>query len=161
MDDMQEIHVMFLCLGNICRSPLAEGMFRRWAAEQDQVAYRIDSAGTGSWHVGKPPHRGSVRIARSNGIDLTDQRAQQLAPWHFEEFDFIVAMDASNRRNAKRVGQFPDDRLILLREFDPQPEDGNVPDPYGGGAGGFEGVFQIIERSIPGLCEYMRNLGPR
>lgn len=158
---MQEIQVLFLCLGNICRSPLAEGVFREYAPKRKNALYRIDSAGTGSWHIGKPPHRGSIEIARVRGLDITEQRAAQLGTRHLEQFDFIVAMDASNERDVSRVGDFPTDRLVLLRTFDPNPGDGDVPDPYGGADDGFTEVYDILVRSMPALADYMEELGPR
>lgn len=158
---MQEIQVLFLCLGNICRSPLAEGVFRQYAVERTSAYYVIGSAGTGSWHVGKPPHKGSIKVAHNRGLDITEQRAEQLGARHLQRCDFIVAMDATNKRDVARVGSFPDDRLLTLRAFDPNPDDGDVPDPYGGSGDGFVRVYDIIERSMPALADYMEKLGPR
>lgn len=158
---MQEIRVVFLCLGNICRSPLAEGVFTAAIADLGDLECSVESAGTAAWHVGKPPHEQSVAVARRRGIDISRQRAQQLSRQHLEQCDVIVAMDASNRRDALEIGKFPEDRLLLLRDFDPSADDGDVPDPYGFDTSHYDEVFDILERSMPGLIERIRALGPR
>lgn len=152
---MQAVRVLFLCLGNICRSPLAEGVFRD-AYGGDGSPFDVDSAGTAAWHVGKSPDPGSVAVARKYGVDLSAQRARQLVAADFDSFDFIVAMDASNVQNARRVVAPRDGQLVRLRDFDPAPGDGDVPDPYGGGGEHFEEVYTIVKRSLPGLVEYMQ-----
>ena len=134
--------ILFVCLGNICRSPLAEGVFR---AEAEVVGlvdqFFVDSAGTGAWHEGNPPDPRSIEVAASNGIDISSQRARQIARSDFNSFDYILAMDASNlttlreRANGKCSG---------LRLFLDQPPT-DVPDPYYGGDAGFEDVYQMLK----------------
>ncbi len=154
----EEIRVLMVCLGNICRSPMAEGVFRHLLEEnglEDRI--RVDSAGTGSWHVGESPDVRSTRTAAAHGIDLTG-RSRQIRPEDFRNYDYIVAMDRSNLEELEelRNGVGGQGALYLLREFDPQGGPGaEVPDPYYGGPGGFEEVFQMVERSSRGLLEHI------
>lgn len=144
------VGVLFVCLGNICRSPLAEGVFRhqvRAAGLEDR--FLIDSAGTGAWHVGQPPDSRMRQTARTHGIDLDGQQARQFAPEDLERFDHILVMDKDNLHDVlyhDRDGLFGH-RVRLLREFDPEPGDFQVPDPYYGGSRGFEEVFAIVSRA--------------
>ncbi len=148
--------ILFVCLGNIVRSPLAENMFRH-VAEQAGVShkYEVDSAGTSSWHVGEEPDRRMRRVAARHGFRYSGQ-ARQVQPQDFQDFDLIIAMDASNRAELLRLARKPEDeaKIHLLREFDPmgRPDD-PVPDPYYGGIDGFEEVFHIVQRSCTGLLE--------
>ena len=154
------IRVLFLCLGNICRSPLAEGVFRARVAERDLAErFEIDSAGTSAYHAGEPPDRGSVRVAAERGIDIAAQRSRPLVEEDFETFDFIVAMD---RRNLSRVEAYmADERAFLAREFDPEATGSlDVPDPWGGGLNGFETVFDMLDRSVEGMVAHMLHHGP-
>ena len=148
--------VLFVCLGNICRSPLAEGVFRHLVRERGvATAYRIDSAGTGSWHVGEPPDRRSAEVARRRGVIL-EGAARQVSAQDFDRFDWIIAMDRenlSNLRAMQRKGTRA--RLHLLRDFDPEPGDGDVPDPYYGGPDGFENVYALVERSSQALLDHI------
>ena len=160
------VRVLFLCLGNICRSPIAHGLFEHHVTtlgRGDQ--FFVESAGTSGYHEGDAPDPGSVRIMRSHGVDISGQRSQRLSVIDFERCDFIVAMDRSNRSNAERVATLPDGRLLLLRDFDPEvsgrPGNADVPDPWGGGADGFGEVYRIIERSMPQLLAHIDGIGPR
>ena len=155
------IRVLFICLGNICRSPLAEGVFRAAVDAQGALGeFEIDSAGTSGYHSGEPPDPGSVRIAHRHGIDISRQRSRRLTAADFDAFDFIIPMDASNR--SQLVDKLPDPRIPLIREFDPEAVKGfDVPDPWGGGANGFSDVFEMLERSINGLLTHMRHHGRR
>lgn len=149
------VSVLFVCLGNICRSPLAEGILRHRAGERGlDGRVRADSAGTGAWHVGEPPDRRSVEVASRNGIDL-DGRARQVEDEDFDTFDLLVAMDRSNLRKLegmkRRNGGTAD--LHLLRDFDPDPGDGEVPDPYYGGPRGFDEVYEMVDRSVDALLD--------
>lgn len=139
------IKVMFFCLGNICRSPLAEALFRHKVNERGLTdAFHIESSGTSSYHIGEEPDPGSQRVARERlQLDISDQRAQQLKSHHLDEFDYLVAMDRSNKRNAERLGSAS---ILLLREFESgDPDSLDVPDPWGGGAGHFERVYEIVD----------------
>jgi protein-tyrosine phosphatase len=146
--------VLFVCLGNICRSPLAEGVFRHLIRERGlEARYSVDSAGTGAWHVGEPPDRRSAEVAARNGVTLHGV-ARQVSPHDFDRFDFIFAMDRDNlaalerlRRTGTRA------RLHLLRDFDPEPGDRDVPDPYYGGPDGFENVYALVHRAAAALLE--------
>lgn len=148
--------VLFVCLGNICRSPLAEGVTRHLAAELglgDRI--RVESAGTGSWHEGEAPDPRSREVARRNGVSLEGQRARRVAPEDLHEFDLVVAMDRSNldalEALLERHGGSA--RLALLRDFDPDPGDGEVPDPYYGGPDGFDRVYEMVRRSCRRLLD--------
>src|SRR5688572_17053719 len=130
----QRYSVLFVCLGNICRSPLAEGIFRKLAEDRGLGArFLIDSCGTGSWHAGSPPHPESVKIAHKNGIDITGQRARQVQARDFKNFNLLVAMDRENRDFLEANCSNSMCRIVCLREFDPPAKDLDVPDPYHGG----------------------------
>lgn len=148
--------VLFVCLGNICRSPLAEGVFRHLARERGlEDHFRVDSAGTGAWHVGEPPDPRSREVAERHGVALDDQRARQVRPADFDEFDLIVAMDADNLRTLERLRPGREHRASLrrLRDVDPDPGDGDVPDPYYGGPRGFDEVYEMVKRSAEALLD--------
>jgi protein-tyrosine phosphatase len=155
------VRIVFVCLGNICRSPTAEGVMRH-AIEAAGLAaeVRLDSAGTGSWHIGEPPDPRSRRAAAKRGYDLEPLRARQLGVEDFGAFDLVIAMDRQNlaaihRLAAAYAGTAPPIRL--LRSFDPSAKpDAEVPDPYAGGAAGFEEVLDICERACTGLVEHVR-----
>ncbi len=148
--------VLFVCLGNICRSPLAEGVFLHLARKRGRAdAYRADSAGTGHWHVGQPPDPRSVDVALRHGVHLAGT-ARQVAPEDFDLFHLVVAMDRDNLRDLRRIRPRTArrSRLILLREYDPEASDDlDVPDPYYGGADGFETVFGMVHRSCTTLLD--------
>jgi protein-tyrosine phosphatase len=158
---LRAVRVLFVCLGNICRSPTAEGVMRslvREAGLEDRI--ELDSAGTGSWHVGNPPDARATDAAARRAIVL-EGAARQVEVIDFDRFDLVVAMDASNRRDLQRLA--PDDdarrKVVALREFDPQAvRDGDldVPDPYYGGEDGFEQVLDIVDRACRGLLEHLR-----
>jgi protein-tyrosine phosphatase len=140
--------VLFVCLGNICRSPAAEGVFLRLAADADVAhAFDVDSAGTGAWHEGEKADARMRAAARRRGIDLPSI-ARQVQPDDFDRFDHIFAMDASNLRDLHRLAP-PQHRskIQLFRSLDPDGPDEDVPDPYYGGAQGFEEVLDIVTRT--------------
>jgi protein-tyrosine phosphatase len=145
--------ILFVCLGNICRSPTAEGVVRDIAARHyPQLALEFDSAGTANYHVGEPPDRRSVAAARRRGYDLSMLRARQVVAEDFASFDCILAMDAANlaelRRQAPaRTGA----RLGLFLEYAPECGCDEVPDPYYGDVGDFERVLQLCEAGARGL----------
>ncbi len=151
------VRVLFVCMGNICRSPLAQGVFedvlRREGLENEVF---VDSAGTGSWHVGEPPDERAQRSARLRGLDLSSQRARRLRPEDCERFDYILFMDEENRRLVEPLckGGTAEVRLFLDYATDlPQRE---IPDPYYGGRDGFELVMDLVEAASEGLLEDIR-----
>ncbi len=144
------VRILFVCLGNICRSPLAEGVFRRQverAGLSSQID--IDSAGTGSWHVGEAPDTRMQATSSERGVDISQQQARQVTLADLARFDHIFVMDKDNLSDVLSLD--PDGRhhhkVRLFREFDPEPGDYQVPDPYYGGADGFGLVFDIAERT--------------
>ena len=147
------VKVLFVCLGNICRSPTAEGVFHT-LVEKRGLGGRVtvDSAGTGAWHIGSPPDRRAQAAARRRGIDLSGQRARQAKTGDFHRFDYILAMDADNHRNlAQMCPPGEEHRLHLFLDFAPGLKTRDVPDPYYGGDGGFEAVLDMIEAASEGL----------
>jgi protein-tyrosine phosphatase len=156
------VSVLFVCLGNICRSPLAEGIFQHLVEENGAShRYRIDSAGTGAWHAGEPADPRSRDVAERNGIILRCT-ARQVREEDFHEFDLILAMDRSNLTDLESVRPAPEVRadLRLFREFDPEGNgDLEVPDPYYGGPDGFDRVFEMVLRSCQALLEELEGEG--
>lgn len=154
MPESHHTSVLFVCLGNICRSPLAEGVLIHLAAEaglSDRVT--VDSAGTGAWHVGERPDPRSLDVAERHGVELPG-RARRVTEEDFHRFDRIVAMDRSNLRDLEALR--PDDAGTvpeLLRDHDPDPEDGEVPDPYFGGDSGFDRVYEMVRRACEVLLD--------
>ncbi len=148
---LAEPRLLFVCLGNICRSPAAEGVVRRAFAEAG-IAAALDSAGTGGWHVGEPPDRRMQAAARKRGIDLSGLRARTARAEDFLSFDLILAMDASNFEDLQDIR--PADATAELRrmlDFHPNPPRLDVPDPYYGGGDGFETVLDLLEGAAEGL----------
>src|SRR5262245_51643294 len=150
------VGILFVCLGNICRSPLAEGVFRHLARRRGlEQHFVIDSAGTSSYHAGDPPDKRSTAVARARGVELTG-RSRQLVPSDFERFDFVITMDEEIHESVQRVRAANGSRaeVHLLREYDPEAtSDLNVPDPYYGGPRGFEHVHDLVERSCAALLD--------
>lgn len=147
--------VLFVCLGNICRSPLAEGVFSHLAAEAGLAdRFEIDSAGTGGWHVGERPDARARMVAQQHGVEL-GSHARQIAPEDFERFDYIVAMDHENLRTLQRMASAAgsDAEVALLRSYDPLADGDEVPDPYYGGASGFETVYEMVQRACQELLD--------
>jgi protein-tyrosine phosphatase len=146
--------IIFVCLGNIVRSPLAENMFRQLVDKnglEDQFA--IDSAAVGDWHVGESPDSRMRRVAQKHGL-IYDGRARQITRRDLQEFDLVIAMDRDNAAYLRRLAGSADEeaKIHLLREFDPLGgAQASVPDPYYGNLDGFEEVYQIVERSCQGL----------
>ena len=156
------IKVLFVCLGNICRSPTAEGVFRH---KLHQAGYRdgylesifIDSAGTGAWHVGEAPDQRSRDMAQKYGVNLDDLRARKITLQDFNDYDYILAMDQDNISNMKEICS-PDQqhKIKLLMDYaEGCPGITEVPDPYSGGLEGFDRVYNIIERGSAGFLKYI------
>lgn len=171
--------VLMVCLGNICRSPTAEAVFARML-EDEGLADRVEvaSAGTGAWHVGNPPDERSAAAAARRGITLRGT-AQQVRHQDFQDYDLLVAMDASNRRDLLRLAGDDQDaraKVVLLRELDPEADETDVPDPYwtggparrpsgrlrhpeDGGPTGFDDVLDVVESGCRGLLTELRARG--
>jgi protein-tyrosine phosphatase len=154
--------LLFVCLGNICRSPTAEGVMRDLLRREGlERQIRLDSAGTGAWHIGEPPDARATAAARARGIAL-EGAARQVRAEDFEDFDLLLAMD---RRNVRDLHQLAPDaesssRIRLLREFDPLSDgDLDVPDPYHGGPRGFEDVLDLVQAACLGLLAEVRGGG--
>lgn len=147
------MRILFVCMGNICRSPSAEGVFRQLiAARAPEVSIEIDSAGTHDYHVGDPPDRRAQAAASRRGIDLSSLRARQVEPADFERFDLILAMDEDNLRELRQAAPPPaHERIRLLMDFAPNAASRAVPDPYYGGSQGFEAVLDLLEEAAEGL----------
>lgn len=141
------MNILMVCLGNICRSPLAEGIMKHKAAAYG-LDWQVDSAGTGSWHTGELPDRRSIAIARAKGIDITDQRARQFRHSDFEQFDHIFVMDTNNLTDVLRLASQAAhrDKVMLIRELTHPGQRRSVPDPYYDD-NGFEEVFQMLEEA--------------
>lgn len=153
--------ILFVCLGNICRSPTAEAVLRALAArEAPELPLEVDSAGTAAYHVGQPPDPRTRAAAARRGYDLSALRARTVEPGDFERFDLILAMDRENLQDLRRrAPSHAHERLRLFLEFAPDaPED--VPDPYYGGPNGFEEVLDLVETATRALLAHLRQ-GPR
>jgi protein-tyrosine phosphatase len=148
--------LLFVCMGNICRSPTAEGVMRHLVAERGlEHEVVIDSAGIGSWHVGDAPDSRSTQVAARRGITL-EGAARQVRAADFEDFDLLLCADAANVRDLRRLAPDAEGaaRIRLLREFDPAAGgELDVPDPYYGGADGFDHVLDLVEAACAGLLD--------
>ena len=150
------VRVLMVCMGNICRSPIAEHVFRAKAAESG-LDIQVASAGTGGWHAGEPADHRAVKVLRDHGY-TSDHRAQQFKASWFDEYDYIIVMDENNRDEifARASRQDHQDKVHLFRSFDTSaPEDAEVPDPYYGNHDGFVDVLQMIERASDGLVAHL------
>jgi protein-tyrosine phosphatase len=159
MSNSDRISILFVCMGNICRSPLAEGVFLH-KANQRGVAGRfsVDSAGTGGWHVGEPPDHRMRQVAESRGVQLTS-RARQVRKGDADRFDHIICMDRDNMRNVLRLG-VAREKVSLLLEHDPDSPVAEVPDPYYGGPEGFDQVFALVDAACEKLLEKLLTTAP-
>lgn len=148
--------VLFVCLGNICRSPLAEAALRA-QAEKAGLAVEVDSAGTGDWHVGSPPDRRAQAVALKNGIDISGYRGRQVTAGDFRRFDYVFALDGENLRNLRRVR--PSDgtaELRLLMDLVPGREGSGVTDPYFGDDAGFDVTWDDVTRAAEAIVERLQ-----
>ena len=149
------IRVLFVCMGNICRSPTAEGVFTHLVKARN-LAHRIeiDSAGTGAWHAGEAPDQRAQAMAKRRGIDISQQRARAVNAKDFNYFDYICAMDLDNLRHLTHACPMDlRDRLHLFCDFATEYKGQDVPDPYYGGKKGFERVFTMVERAAEALLD--------
>lgn len=157
MNDDKRVAVLFVCMGNICRSPTAHGVFRQLVEEAgltDRI--EIDSAGTHAYHEGEPPDPRAQETAMRHGIRLHDLRARRARAEDFEYFDYILAMDQDNYHSLSRIcpeNRGLERRLLLLMDYAPHMRTREVPDPYYGAAGGFEMVYDMVEAAARGLLE--------
>ena len=156
------VSVLFVCLGNICRSPTAHGVFQAMVERSGLYRYiEIDSAGTGDWHIGHPPDRRATAAARTRGYDLSPLRARLVTPDDFRRFDYVLAMDANNLADLKQLQ--PDDgraHLALMLSFAKGQSVSEVPDPYYGGDDGFDRVLDLLENACDGLLAHIREQHP-
>ncbi len=152
------VAVLFVCMGNICRSPTAHGVFRKLVHEQGLAELiAIDSAGTHGYHVGKPPDRRAQETARRRGIDLGDLRARKVAAEDFLSYDYVLAMDQDNYFALLEICPTGmRDKLQLFMDYAPDMRTREVPDPYYGGPTGFERVFDLVEAAAQGLLDEIR-----
>lgn len=155
---MEQVKVLFVCLGNICRSPTAEGVFRH-IIQQASLEHNIvvDSAGTHAYHVGEPPDNRAQKAAIKRNIDLSNQRARRVSRKDFLEFDYVIAMDTDNKNDL--LSMCPDgyeDKIHLFLDFSDSDET-DVPDPYYGQGRGFDIVLDLVEGAARGLLRHIQN----
>jgi protein-tyrosine phosphatase len=146
------VKILMVCLGNICRSPLAEGILM---SKLSRKSFFVDSAGTGKWHVGKQPDERSIAIAKKNGIDISRQRGRQFTPADFDAYDYIYVMDSSNYDDVISLAQNQEQKAkvqLILNEIFPG-ENVDVPDPYYGTQFGFETVFKMLDETCDSIAE--------
>lgn len=153
---MKKTKILMVCLGNICRSPLAEGILK---SKVNSEKIHVESAGTGDWHIGQLPDERSVKVAQEHGIDITDQRGRQFNTSDFDQFDMIYVMDNSNYTDVLSLARNEEDakkvHLILNEVF---PNDNlDVPDPYMGGESGFKRVYDMLDQATDKILEKLKN----
>ncbi|HID36492.1 MAG TPA: low molecular weight phosphotyrosine protein phosphatase [Ghiorsea sp.] len=152
----QPLRVLFVCLGNICRSPLAEVVVKSVADEQGlSHMFHFESAGTGDWHVGNGADPRSASKALEKDLSLADHSAQQITRSNIQDWDVFVAMDSDNRRNLLAMGAKPE-QVLMMRAFEGLNDALDVPDPYYGGAHGFEDAYQMLVLNAAGLLEELQ-----
>ncbi len=152
------ISTLFICLGNICRSPMAEGLFIHHVKEAGLLdQFEIDSAGTGGWHAGERADPRMLETAAKNKIHLPS-RARQVKPKDFEAFDYMIVMDHSNKRDIEKLKKQHGGKaqIILMRDFDELGKGEAVPDPYYGGGKGFDEVYEMLNRSTAGFLNWIQ-----
>ncbi len=148
--------ILMVCLGNICRSPLAEGILR---SKLPQDRFVIDSAGTGNYHIGNPPDSRSIKVADKYGLDITSLRGRQFTRYDFDNFDLIYVMDASNYESVMSLARTEDDKAkvkFVLNEIYPD-QNHDVPDPYTGTIHGFENVFKMLDEACEQIAQNLQN----
>ena len=158
MKYIDKISVLFVCMGNICRSPTAHGVFRALVEREGLTGHiGIDSAGTHAYHVGSGPDKRAMATAAGRGIDLSDLVARRVDEADFERFDYVLAMDQDNFLSLSEICPNEHiDKIHLFMDFAPQMRTREVPDPYYGGASGFERVFDLVEAASLALLQEIR-----
>lgn len=158
----EPVRLLVVCLGNICRSPVAEGVLRaRIAMSTLAGRVELDSAGTGDWHVGEPPDRRAIANAAEHGVDIAGLRARQLASADFQRFDWVLCADRANLRDVRaRAPASAHGRTALLLEWAGVEDRGEIPDPYTGGPAQFEHVFQLLDGAADGVIARLRREYP-
>jgi len=155
---MRAVRVLFVCLGNICRSPMATGLFRYMVERAGcQEWIEVASAGTHDYNVGQPPDARAVTVLARRGIDIGDLRGRQIMPHDIEAFDYVIAMDRENYANLLVIcPQGLEHKIRLLMEYAPHRPEREIPDPYFGGDSGFDRVLDMLEEAVAGLLEDIR-----
>ncbi|WP_071396142.1 low molecular weight protein-tyrosine-phosphatase [Bacillus tuaregi] len=150
------VRVLFICLGNICRSPMAEAMFRDLVRKEGlEAVIKMDSAGTGDWHIGHPPHEGTREILKKNQISYKGLKARKVTSDDLS-YDYIIGMDVENIKNIKKVGSIPSHvKVKRLLDFVEDKQEKNVPDPYY--SGNFEEVYELVKEGTEKLLEEIKN----
>jgi protein-tyrosine phosphatase len=148
--------ILFVCLGNICRSPLAEVVVREAARKRSLNHYHFESAGTGNWHVGGRADPRSAGKAREYDLDLSSHCAQQITARNIADWDWFIAMDGENRSNLLDMG-VPESRLLMMRQFEMEADAPCVPDPYFGGPDGFEASYQMLAANAQKLLDFLES----
>jgi len=151
--------ILMVCLGNICRSPLAEGIMRH-KIETNGLDWAVDSAGTGSWHIGNPPDPRSVEVAKKHGLDISYQRAMQFKAHHLDKFDLIFAMDASNYQNILKLAnnEAQEAKVSMIMNMASPNRNQGVPDPYWDD-NGFEQVYQMLDEACEAIIQKQMGIG--
>jgi len=151
------VKILFVCLGNICRSPLAEGILKSQIKEKGLDEHIVvDSCGTSKYHIGEQPDSRTVSNAKENGLELNHE-ARQFEKEDFRQFTYIVTMDSANLNCIQRIDQTKgfEDKMMLMRAFDPENKNADVPDPYFGGEDGFQQVYDILDRSVTNFLDWV------
>lgn len=158
MESSEGVKVLFVCMGNICRSPTAHGVFRDMVAREGLAdLIEIDSAGTHAYHVGNSPDARAMETARRRGFDLSDLRARSAEAADFERFDYVLAMDQDNYHGLSQICPTGShDKIYMFMDFAPETRTREVPDPYYGGPKGFEHVLDLVEAASAGLLAEIR-----